>query len=319
MPSINAASIKVLRERTGAGLLNCKQALEESNGDIDKAVEYLRELGLSSAAKKAGRIAAEGLVNAFVDSKKKVGALIEVNCETDFVAKNAKFKEFVCEMAKLVADINPGSKEILSTVPISDKQTVGEILQGLINRFGENISIRRFERFEVNGTGMVQSYVHDDYLTEGKVGVIIELSVNHEKTLLHDEFVSLAKSLVMHIVALRPEFLQRDDIPEGIVEREKSIIRKKALNDGKSETFIERIIQGGIEKFYQSSCLLEQIYVKANDKTIHQLLQEINSKFDNENISIVRFSCYEKGEGVEKSKNFVSEVKAMTGEEFDLA
>jgi elongation factor Ts len=312
MVEIRAAMVRELRDRTGFGIMDCKKALVEVNGDFGQAIEYLRVKGLSAAERKAGRVTTEGLVLAYVEPKKKAGALVEVNCETDFVSKNADFKRFVQTVAKLVAEENPIDTDALAAIKFTYDKTVEETLKAMVTSFGENITISRFIRFETNGTGVVDCYIHEDALTEGKIGVLLEIAVTHADTLASPDFTAFVKNLLLHIAAARPVYVQREEVPSDILERVKSIYETKAISEGKSEDLAKKIVQGGIDQFLNKVCFLQQSFVKDNAKTVARLLQEINTMFSGEHISIVRFACFEKGEGhAKKHDDVATEVQRL--------
>ena len=233
---ITASQVKELREKTGAGMMDCKKVLTETNGDEEKAIELLRERGIAKAAKKADRIASEGLVAAYVTADKKVGAVVEVNAETDFVAKNDEFKQFVADVVKQVAEKNPANvEELLAQPSIAEPdKTVQEVLTNKIATIGENMSIRRFERFETDG--MIESYIHG----EGKIGVLLDITGGDE---------TLAKDVCMQIAAAKPEFLDRESVPAERLDKEMEILKAQAMNEGKPEAIAEKIVQGRIGKF----------------------------------------------------------------------
>ena len=286
---ITASQVKDLREKTGAGMIDCKKVLTETDGDMEKAIELLRERGIAKAAKKSDRIAAEGLVTAYVSEDGKVGAVAEVNAETDFVAKNDEFRAFANDVAKQVAVKNPKDVEELLAQPfINDEtKTVSEVLTNKIATIGENMSIRRFERFE--GTGLVESYIHGD----GKIGVLVELEGGDTE---------LAKDICMQIAAARPEFLDRESVPAERLAKEMEILKAQAMNEGKPEAIAEKIVQGRVGKFYSEICLVDQAFVKNPDMKVSELVASKNAK-------IVRFARFEKGEGLEKrEENFAEEV-----------
>lgn len=286
---ITASQVKDLREKTGAGMMDCKKVLTEADGDMEKAIELLRERGIAKAAKKSDRVAAEGLVAAYISEDGKVGAVVEVNAETDFVASNAEFKAFVEDVAKQVATQNPADVEaLLAQKSISDSEkTVQEVLTNKIATIGENMSIRRFERFETNG--MVAKYIHGD----GKIAVLVDMEGASEE---------LAKDICMQIAAAKPEYLDRDSVPAERVEKEMEILKVQAMNEGKPAEIAEKIVQGRIGKFYGEICLVDQEYVKDPDKKVSQLLKENNAKIN-------RYARLEKGEGIEKKEeNFAEEV-----------
>jgi elongation factor Ts len=307
MAEISAASVKELRERTGVGMMDCKKALTEMDGNLEKAIEYLREKGLAAAAKKAGRIAAEGLVSAYIAPDKNVGVLVEVNCETDFVAKNPDFQQFVKDVAQTIATGAPADVEALGKLTINGK-TVTEVVTGLVATIGENMSVRRFARFEVKGTGVVDSYIH----MGGKIGVLLEVSAAKADTVKNPEFVTLVKDLAMQVAAAKPEYVKQDEVPGEVLEQEKAIYKAQAINEGKPEAIAEKIMVGRLDKFYKEVCLIEQLFIKDTEKTVTKLLQEINSKLGGENIVITRFARFEKGEGLAKKKDdFANEVMSQ--------
>ena len=286
---ITASQVKDLREKTGAGMMDCKKVLTETNGDMEKAIELLRERGIAKAAKKSDRVAAEGLVTAYVSEDGKVGAVAEVNAETDFVAKNEEFRAFANDVAKQVAVKNPANvEELLAQTFINDEtKTVSEVLTNKIATIGENMSIRRFERFE--GAGLVEQYIHGD----GKIGVLVELEGGDTE---------LAKDICMQIAAARPEFLDRDSVPAERLAKEMEILKAQAMNEGKPEAIAEKIVQGRVGKFYSEICLVDQEFVKNPDMKVSELVASKNAK-------IVRFARFEKGEGIEKKEeNFAEEV-----------
>ena len=286
---ITASQVKDLREKTGAGMMDCKKVLTEADGDMEKAIELLRERGIAKAAKKSDRVAAEGLVDAYITEDGKVGAVVEVNAETDFVASNAEFKAFVADIAKQVALNNPADVEaLLAQTSISDStKTVQEVLTNKIATIGENMSIRRFERFETNGT--VAKYIHGD----GKIAVLVDMNNASEE---------LAKDICMQIAAAKPEYLNRESVPAERVEKEMEILKVQAMNEGKPAEIAEKMVQGRIGKFYGEICLVDQEFVKDPDKKVSQLLKEKGAEIN-------RFARLEKGEGIEKvEENFAEEV-----------
>ena len=286
---ITASQVKELREKTGAGMMDCKKVLTETNGDEEKAIELLRERGIAKAAKKSGRVAAEGLVETYISEDGKVGVVVEVNAETDFVAKNEEFRNFVTDVAKQIAKENPADVEVLlnqKSITEPDK-TVGEVLTNKIATIGENMSIRRFERFETNN--LLQSYIHGD----GKIAVLVELENGTPE---------LAKDICLQIAAARPEFLDRDSVPAERLTKEMEILKAQAMNEGKPEAIAEKVVQGRLGKFYSEICLVEQEFVKDPDTTVGKLVANKGAK-------IIRFARFEKGEGIEKKEeNFAEEV-----------
>ena len=285
---ITASMVKELREKTGAGMMDCKKVLTEADGDMEKAAELLRERGIAKAGKKAGRVAAEGLVASYISEDKKVGAIVEVNAETDFVAKNDEFRTFVNDVAKIVAQTNPADVETLlaSNYTGTDK-TVDEVLKDKIFTIGENMTVRRFVRYE--SAGLVESYIHGD----GKIAVLVDFPKGDSVT---------AKDVCMQIAAARPEYLSEKDVPEEAVNKEMEILKQQAINEGKTPEIAEKAVKGRIGKFYGEICLLNQPFVKDGNQTISALLKSKDAE-------IVRFARFEKGEGIEKKEeNFAEEV-----------
>ena len=286
---ITASQVKELREKTGAGMMDCKKVLTETNGDEEKAIELLRERGITKAAKKSDRIAAEGLVETYISEDGKIGVAVEVNAETDFVAKNEEFRNFVKDVAKQVAKQNPADVEALleqKSIAEPDK-TVREVLTNKIATIGENMSIRRFARFETNN--LLESYIHGD----GKIAVLVEMENGTNE---------LAKDVCMQIAAARPEYLDRESVPADRLAKEMEILKAQAMNEGKPAEIAEKIVQGRIGKFYSEICLVEQEFVKDPDVKVGKLVESKGAK-------IVRFVRFEKGEGLEKrEENFAEEV-----------
>ena len=286
---VTASLVKELREKTGAGMMDCKKVLTETDGDLEKAAELLRERGIAKAAKKSGRVAAEGLVEGYISENGKVGAIVEVNSETDFVGKNEEFKKFVADVAKQVVEKNPATVEDLlaqESIAVAGK-TVNEVLVEKIATIGENITIRRFARFE--SEGLVEKYIHGD----GKIAVLINMKKGNNE---------VAKDLCMQVAAARPEFVNREQVPADRVSKEKEILKAQTMNEGKPEAIAERIVEGRINKFYGEICLVEQEFVKNPDMKVEQLLKEKDAE-------VVEFARFEKGEGIEKKEeNFAEEV-----------
>ena len=293
---ISASMVKDLREKTGAGMMDCKKALTETNGDMEKAIEYLREKGITKAAKKSSRIAAEGLVLAYVSEDNKVGACVEVNSETDFVAKNDEFRTFVQALAKQVAINNPADVEALLEEEYIDEagKKVSEVLTDKVAKIGENMNIRRFVRFETTD-GLIESYIHGN----GKIAVLVNMK---------NADTELAKDICMQVAAARPEFLNEASVPQERLEKEMEILKAQAINEGKPEAIAEKVVQGRIGKFYSEICLVDQEFVKNPDMKVSDLLKSKNAE-------IIDFARIEKGEGLEKKEeNFAEEVmKQMNG------
>ena len=291
---VTASLVKELREKTGAGMMDCKKVLTETDGDMEKAIELLRERGIAKAAKKSGRIAAEGLVEAYISEDGKVGAIVEVNSETDFVAKNEEFKTFVMNVAKQVVEKNPKDVEELlaqDSIEVPGK-TVNEVLVDKIAKIGENMTVRRFARFE--SEGLVEKYIHGD----GKIAVLVNMKKGTPE---------VAKDICMQIAAARPEYLNEQSVPAERVEKEKEILKAQTMNEGKPEAIAEKIVQGRIGKFFGEICLVDQDFVKDPNKKVSQVLKENDAE-------VVEFARFEKGEGIEKKEeNFAEEVMKQAG------
>jgi elongation factor Ts len=300
---ITASMVSELRTKTGAGMMDCKKALTEAEGNMDAAVDLLRKKGLSAAAKKADRAAAEGLVAGL--SENHCGVLVEVNAETDFVAKNANFQEFTNGVAKVVLSSKPADLEALKALPFpGTDRTVAEEQTHQIATIGENINLRRFVCFEA-GEGVVSVYIHG----VGKIGVLVEL----ETAKGDDERVgALARNLAMHVAAANPQYLCRDEVASDVVEKEKEIMRSKALASGKPEKIVEKIIAGQINKFFGEVCLLEQAYVIDPDLTVTKAVEALGKEIGAD-VKLTRYSRFQLGEGLQKrADDFAAEVASMT-------
>ena len=291
--AITTALIKELRERTGAGMLDCKKALEENGGDIEKAIDWLREKGIAKAAKKSGRVAAEGLVFAAVSADRKKGAILEFNSETDFVAKNDEFKTFGEKLVQLSLEHDLTSEDELKAFELEGKK-VEDNLTELIAKIGENMNIRRLKL--VSTDGFVETYIH----LGGKIGVL--LNVSGEAT---PENVEKAKGVAMHVAAMDPKYLNSDQVTADDLEREKEIARHQLQQEGKPENIIEKILDGKMRKFYEENCLVNQKYVRDDSVTIEKFIAPS---------SIISFDRFKVGEGIEKEEaDFAAEVAAMAG------
>jgi len=300
--SITAAMVSELRKKTGAGMMDCKKALSETGGNMEDAVDFLRKKGLSAAAKKSGRVAAEGSVSAI--SEGAVGALVEVNAETDFVAKNEAFQTFVSGVRDIVLANAVADIEELKTLDYPGVgRTVAEELTHQIATIGENMSLRRLQRVDA-GQGVVASYVHG----AGKIGVLVELQT--EST---DERVSeLGKQIAMHVAAAAPQYLDRDSVPSSVVEKEKEIMRVKAIDSGKPEKIVEKIIMGQINKYFGEVCLLEQAFVIDPDQKVGKVVEALAKELGSA-IKLNSFVRYQLGEGIEKKEDdFAAEVAALS-------
>ncbi|MBP5416181.1 MAG: elongation factor Ts [Clostridiales bacterium] len=307
MADISAAQVKELRDMTGSGIMDCKRALQESEGDIEKAVAWLREKGIAKAEKKSARVAAEGAVVAKIADDKKSGVLVEINIETDFAANTDKFKAFADTVATHILAKKPASVEdLMAQTLFNDESKTVELFQKeAIADIGENTSIRRFVVYQVEGNGAVASYIH----MGGKIGVFVDLATEDDSVIAKPEFADFAKDIAMQIAAANPKWLTREDVPAEEIEKETEIIVNKNLNEGKPEKIIrERILPGNIEKFYKENCLVEQEFVKDDSKSIATYTKEKSASFG-QTISIRRFTRFEMGEGIaKKEENFAEEV-----------
>lgn len=303
--SIDAKTVKELRDRTGAGMMDCKKALSETDGDLDKAISYLREKGLASASKKAGRVAADGLVGVLSSADAKTAVVLELNCETDFVAKTDSFRALFDTLgaALLAADVAEGTGETAANIKVEGGKTIGELLTESIAAIGENLGLRRFARYQA-AAGVVGSYVHGG----GKIGVLVEMTGGDSR------HVELAKSLAMQVAAAFPRVVSRDQVASADLAGEREIYRQQALASGKPEKIIDKIIDGKIDKFYSEVCLLEQEYVRDGDFRIDKLIAA-SAKETGATLTVPRFARFQLGEGIEKKvSNLADEVAATIGQ-----
>ena len=306
--AFTANDVKTLREMTGVGMMDCKKALVASDGDMDKAVEWLREKGLAAAQKKAGRIAAEGMAYAYACPECGVGVVVEVNAETDFVAKNEKFVAYTKNVAKVVAMENPADLDALMACKYPDSDlTVEQMQQEMVLTIGENIKVRRFARYD---TGMNVAYVH----MGGRIGVLVNMEVADELK-GKAEVEELGKDLAMQIAALNPSYLDKSSVPENVIAKEKEILMAQINEDPKSaskpDNVKEKMIIGRINKFYEENCLMQQAYVKGDKESVEKHVAEV-AKAVGGTITIKGFTRFEKGEGIEKKQeNFAAEIASM--------
>ena len=299
MAEISAKIVMELRGRTGAGMMDCKKALAAVEGDMEKAIDYLREKGLAAAAKKQSRIAAEGLVGSFVCKECATGALVEVNCETDFVAKTDKFKALVSDVAEQVAKKNPADVDALLKQPFfkDENTTIEQMVTAATAEIGEKISIRRFVRYE---GGIVESYIH----MGGKVGVLVQAEGTPNEEVIHDVALQIAAAS-----PVAPEYVRREEVDPSHLEHEKEILVAQARNEGKPEKIIEKMVEGRIVKFYKEVCLLEQAFVKDADISVGKMIEQ-----KAKGLNIVRFTRYKMGDGLEKKVNdLAAEVAEQIG------
>ena len=303
--AFTAKDVQQLRERTGVGMMDCKKALTQADGDMDKAIDILREKGLAAAAKKSGRIAAEGLVYAFADSAKKVGVVIEVNSETDFVGKNQDFQAFVKALADIVAEKAPADVAALMELPFEGSLTVADALRDKILVIGENLSIRRFVRY----SGDCVAYVHGG----GRIGVLVKFEAD-DAAASSDVLQECGKDVAMQIAALNPLYLDKESVPAADIEHEKEVLIAQIQNDPKNANkpanIIEKMVDGRIGKFYEQNCLMQQAFVKNGDITVEQYVADEAKKAGA--MKVVDFVRFEKGEGLQKREDdFAAEVAGM--------
>lgn len=305
MAEVTAALVKELREKTGAGMMDCKRALGDSGGDIEAAVDWLRKKGLSAAAKKAGRVAAEGLIG--VATRGPVGAVVEVNSETDFVARNHAFQSFVRAVSELALD-GDGELESLKEVDFPETgRTVAEELTHLISTIGENLVLRRVKRLSIEN-GAAFSYIHNALGPGlGKIGVIVTLA----STAAADRLAALGKQLAMHIAAANPLYLDIASVPQAALDRERDVLREQARATGKSDSVVDRMVEGRLRKFYEEFVLLEQIFVVDQETKISKVVEEA-SKIAGAPIRVAGFARFALGEGIERQHtDFAAEVAAQ--------
>lgn len=284
---ISALMVKKLRDKTGVGMMDCKRALVEADGDEAKAIDILREKGLAKAAKKADRVAAEGAVVSYISDDKKVGDIVEVNCETDFVGSNEQFLKVARSIARQIAEVNPKDVDDLLASQM-DGKTVKDTVTEAVSQLGENIQIRRFSRFE-SKDGQIYSYIH----AGGQIGVLVEMKGADDQ---------LGKDISMQIAAANPSYINRDEVPAAEVEHEKTVLTEEAHNEGKPEKILEKVVLGRMNKFYKEVCLLDQPFIKDDDMTIGKLLKSKKAE-------VLRFSRFVLGEGIEKKvENLAEEV-----------
>ena len=299
--AFTAQDVKTLREKTGCGMMDCKKALTEADGDMEKAIDVLREQGLAKAAKKASRIAAEGVAFACTNDDATKGVALEVNAETDFVAKNADFQAFVKTVADTVMDTNPADvEELLTKTAAGTVMTVADLLQEKIQTIGENIVIRRFKLYE----GAVSAYIH----AGGKISVLVKFDTDVADK---DGFADYARDIAMQVAAAAPAYLDKDSVPAEVLDHEKKIMTEQVINSGKPANIAEKIVMGKIGKYYEENCLVNQAYIK-NDKISVTEFTKQTAKELGGSIVIADFVRFEKGEGLEKrNDDFAAEVASM--------
>ena len=302
--AFTAQDVKTLREKTGCGMMDCKKALTQADGNMDAAIDILREQGLAKQAKKASRIAAEGVAYAATNADATVGVVVEINSETDFVAKNDDFMSFVKTVADTIIEKNPADVDALLAEKAADSDmTVAELLQEKVLTIGENIKIRRFARYE----GAVATYIH----AGGKIGVMVNFETDVAGK---GGFAEYGKDIAMQIAAVNPSYLQKSDVPDEVIEHEKAIMTEQVINDGKPEAIAQKIVLGKIGKYYEENCLVNQAFVKDNKMTVEQYTAKVAKDLGG-SIKILGFVRFEKGEGLEKrSDNLADEVAKQLAE-----
>lgn len=302
--AFTAQDVKTLREKTGCGMMDCKKALTQADGNMDAAIDILREQGLAKQAKKASRIAAEGVAYAATNADATVGVVVEINSETDFVAKNDDFMSFVKTVADTIIEKNPADVDALLAEKAADSDmTVAELLQEKVLTIGENIKIRRFARYE----GAVATYIH----AGGKIGVMVNFETDVAGK---DGFAEYGKDIAMQIAAVNPSYLQKSDVPDEVIEHEKAIMTEQVINEGKPEAIAQKIVLGKIGKYYEENCLVNQAFVKDNKMTVEQYTAKVAKDLGG-SIKILGFVRFEKGEGLEKrSDNLADEVAKQLAE-----
>ncbi len=301
MTQITAAMVKELRDSTGAGMMDAKAALTEAKGNMEEATKILRKKGLAAASKKAGRVTAEGVVEAYVSGN--TGVLVEVNCETDFVGRNENFRKFATDVARVIAQSKASSVEqLLADKWAGSAETVQQKVSGMIAAIKENITIRRFARYDAAPNAVIGSYIHGG----GKIGVMVEVVA--QSGTKSGKLDDVAKDIAMHIAASEPRFLSRNDVTQKDLDTEKEIARDQAAKSGKPANIVEKMVAGKMEKFYGEACLLEQPYIRDDKSTVTQYLQK-QGKESGCTYAVTRFTRYKLGEGIEKKQDdFAAEV-----------
>lgn len=301
--NFTAKDVAALRSKTGCGMMDCKKALTSADGDMDKAIDLLREKGLAAATKKAGRIAAEGVAFAKTNDEGTVGVVVEVNAETDFVAKNADFNAFVETCADTIIEKNPADLDaLLKETAVGTDMTVEALVQDKILTIGENIKVRRFARYE----GVSATYIH----AGGRIGVMVEFDTDADIA-KKDEFKAYGKDIAMQVAAANPLYLDEASVPAETLEHEKKILTEQVMNEGKPANIAEKIVNGKMGKYFKENCLVDQLFVKDTDMTVAKYTEKVSKELGSD-IKITGFVRFEKGEGLEKKEdNFADEVQSM--------
>ena len=296
--AVTAQMVKELREATGAGMMDCKKALTEADGNMERAVDILREKGLSKAAKKADRVAAEGLVTIKTNAYNTVAAIVEVNSETDFVAKNQDFKDFVADVAEMVLEGDVADVEALLASNHKEGKPLKDVLNDRVATIGEKLDVRRFERIATNGK--VAGYIHGG----GKIGVVVELATDSND----ERVLTLGKDIAMQVAAMNPKYISRDDVDPEYIAHETEVLTQQAFNEGKPANIVEKMVVGRLNKELKEVCLVDQVFVKDSELTISKLIAKVAKEVASD-ISVANMVRYEVGEGIEKrEENFAEEV-----------
>ena len=296
--AVTAQMVKELREATGAGMMDCKKALTEADGNMERAVDILREKGLSKAAKKADRVAAEGLVTIKTNADNTVAAIVEVNSETDFVAKNQDFKDFVADVAEMVLEGDAADLDALLASNHKEGKALKDVLNDRVATIGEKLDVRRFERIATNGK--VAGYIHGG----GKIGVVVELATDSND----ERVLTLGKDIAMQVAAMNPKYISRDDVDPEYIAHETEVLTQQALNEGKPANIVEKMVVGRLNKELKEVCLVDQVFVKDSELTISKLIAKVAKEVASD-ISVANMVRYEVGEGIEKrEENFAEEV-----------
>jgi elongation factor Ts len=309
MAEISAQLVKQLRERTGAGMMECKKALQESNGDINQAEVVLRKRGIAGATKKESRSTKQGLISVYISPDQKVGVLTEVNCESDFVARTEDFQSLAADIAAHIAETKPRTirveevteaeranfkaHEALYEQKFTKDQntTIAELVKTKIATLGENINISRFAMYQVDGSGVIGSYIH----TGSQIGVLLEVRTSSQEVAGKEEFKTLVRDIAMQVAAAHPQYVSKEDVPGNVLEKEREIQRDRARGEGKPEKMLEKIAEGRMSKFYEEVCLLEQPFIRENTISVGELIKTASAKLG-DNVSIVRFTRYKVGD-----------------------
>ncbi len=309
MAEISAQLVKQLRERTGVGMMECKKALQESNGDLPEAEVILRKRGISQATKKETRSTKQGLVSSYIDSDGMLGVLVEVNCESDFVARTEDFQTLVSDIAAHIAKTKPKYVRVEEVTEAEranfaahhalyeqkfshdSNTTIGELVKTKIAKLGENISISRFQIFEISGTGLVGSYIH----TGGQIGVLLEVTAANAATVSRDEVKGLIRDVSMQVAAASPQFVSKEAVPPAVLEKERGIQRDRALNEGKPEKMVDKIAEGRMSKFYEEVCLLEQPFIRENTISVGELVRTLGARLG-DTLTVSRFVRFKVGD-----------------------